>query len=124
MKLDVFVAFSALVRQRGATASDEERAQLATDAAEDTTALVKQLRATRSAKLRVCRVPSPPCNVFISKSPHRPHGANFKPAAPCRECSELPLIKVVNPMYLHLFPCNETRISRQQHSEHLHRFAM
>jgi hypothetical protein len=53
VKLDVFVAYSALVRQRGATASDEERKQLAADASEDTSALVKQLRATRSAKLKV-----------------------------------------------------------------------
>lgn len=54
VKLDVFVAYSALVRQRGATASEEERKRLAVDATEDTSALVKQLRATRSAKLKVC----------------------------------------------------------------------
>lgn len=53
VKLDVFVAFSALVRQRGATASEEERKGLAVDATDVTSALVKQLRATRSAKLKV-----------------------------------------------------------------------
>lgn len=53
VKLEVFVAFSALVRQRGATASEEERKGLAVDATEDTSALVKQLRGTRSAKLKV-----------------------------------------------------------------------
>lgn len=58
VKLDVFVAYSTLVRQRGATASEAERKSLAVDATEDTSALVKQLRSTRSAKLKVCITPA------------------------------------------------------------------
>lgn len=54
VRLDVFAALSALVRQRGASASEQERATLAADAERDISALMKQLRNTRNPKLRVC----------------------------------------------------------------------
>lgn len=53
VRLDVFAALSALVRQRGASAADSDRAALAADAENDISALMKQLRNTRNTKLRV-----------------------------------------------------------------------
>lgn len=53
VRLDVFAALSALVRQRGASAVEGERVGLAADAEKDISALMKQLRNTRNAKLRV-----------------------------------------------------------------------
>lgn len=57
VRLDVFAALSTLVRQRGASAADAERADLAADAEKDISALMKQLRNTRNAKLRVRLLP-------------------------------------------------------------------
>lgn len=53
VRLDVFTALSTLVRQRGASAGDDERVALAADAEKDISALMKQLRNTRNSKLRV-----------------------------------------------------------------------